>query len=120
MVASACAAAVVPISGLAFGVDTLLILKEVSFYRSQLGLPEEGSDEFAALPFSIQEKVSKVSLTTIPHLVAFLEAFSAEAAVEGFAPFVPIIGSLIASGMSFTATYLALKELLKNVKKWRI
>ena len=92
-------------------------MKESSFYRSQLGLPEEGSDEYAMLPFSVQEKVSKVSLTTIPQVVAFLTAFTAEAAVEDYTRFIPIIGSVIASGMSFTTTYLALKKLLKHLEE---
>ena len=111
------AAAFVPLPGLSFGVDVWLILNELSFYRSQLGIPEEGSDEYKRLPFSTQEKVSKVSLTTIPQLVAYLTAFTAEAAVEDYTRFVPILGSVIASSMSFTTTYLALKKLLKHVEE---
>ena len=111
------AAALVPLPGLSFGVDAWLILNELSFYRSQFAIPEEGSDEYKRLPFSTQEKVSKVSLTTIPQLVACLTAFTTEAAVEDYTRFVPILGSVIASSMSFTTTYLALKKLLKHVEE---
>ena len=111
------AAALVPLPGLSFGVDAWLLLNELSFYRSQFGIPEEGSDEYKRLPFSTQEKVSKVSLTTIPQLVACLTAFTAEAAVEDYTRFVLILGSVIASSMSFTTTYLALKKLLKHVEE---
>ena len=50
MVASAsAAAAMVPIPGLSVAVDIGLMIKEITFYRTQLGLPEEGSAEFANL-----------------------------------------------------------------------
>jgi len=118
MVASAsAAAALVPIPGLSFAVDAVLILRELGFYRSQLGLPEEGLDEYAALPFSIQEKVSKVSLTTVVQLSEFLAAYTAEAAVEDATRFIPFVGLLIAGGMSFLTTYVALKKLLKDVEQ---
>jgi len=118
MVASAsAAAALVPIPGLSFGVDAALILWELNFYRSQLGLPEEGSDEFATLPFTTQEKVRKVCLTTVAQLSGFLAVYTAEAAVEDATRFIPFIGLAIASGMSFTTTYFVLKKLLKDVEE---
>ena len=118
MVASAsAAAALVPIPGLSFGVDAALILWELNFYRSQLGLPEEGSDEFATLPFTTQEKVRKVCLTTVAQLSGFLAVYTTEAALEDATRFIPFIGLAIASGMSFTTTYFVLKKLLKNVEE---
>ena len=67
MVASASAAAtIVPIPGLSVAVDTALMRKEITFYRTQLGLPEEGSAEFANLQVNTQEKGRKMCLTTIP------------------------------------------------------
>ena len=118
MVASAsAAAALVPIPGLSFGVDAALILWELNFCRSQLGLPEEGSDEFATLPFTTQEKVRKVCLTTVAQLSGFLAVYTTEAALEDATRFIPFIGLAIASGMSFTTTYFVLKKLLKNVEE---
>ena len=118
MVASAsAAAALVPIPGVSFGVDAALILRELSFYRSQLGLPEEGSAEFATLPFSTQEKVRKVCLTTAAQLGGFLAAYSAEAVLEDVTRFIPFVGLAIASGMSFTATYFVLHKLLQQVEE---
>ncbi|XP_068715224.1 interferon-inducible GTPase 1-like [Montipora foliosa] len=69
IVASASAlAALVPLPGLSVLVDAGLILKELSLYRSQLGLPEIGSAEFARLHFATKEKVLKVGLTTAAQL----------------------------------------------------
>jgi len=119
MVASAsAAAALVPIPGLSIAVDAVLILTELRFYRSQLGLPETGSDKFAALPFSIQEKISKVSLTTITQLSNWLlAAYATEKGVELGIHAVPFVGSFIASGMSFLTIYVALTKLLKDVEE---
>ena len=118
MVASAsAAAALVPIPGLSFAVDAGLILKELSFYRSQLGLPEIGSAEFARLHLATKEKVIKVGLTTAAQLSGILAPYAAEAAVEEVTRFIPFVGLAIASGMSFGATYYALSQLLKNVEE---
>ena len=65
MTASASAAAVmVPIPALSVAVDIALMRKEITFYRTQLGLPEEGSAEFANLQVNTQEKVRRLCLKT--------------------------------------------------------
>ena len=118
MVASASAgAALVPLPGLSFAVDAVLILKELSFYRSQLGLPEIGSAEFAKLHLATREKVIKVGLTTAAQLSGILAPYAVEAAVEEVTRFIPFVGLAIASSMSFAATYFALSQLLKNVEE---
>ena len=118
IVASAsAAAALVPLPGLSFAVDAALILKELSFYRSQLGLPEIGSAEFAKLHLATKEKVVKVGLTTAAQLSGFLAPYAAEAAVEEAIRYIPFIGLAIAGGMSYGATYYALTQLLKNVEE---
>ncbi|XP_029182159.2 interferon-inducible GTPase 5-like [Acropora millepora] len=111
------AAAMVPVPGLSLAVDTELILKELSLYRSQLGLPEEGSAEFAKLHVTTKEKVLKVGLTTAAQLSEFLAPYAAEAAAtEEVARYLPFIGLVIASNMSFGATYYALHKLLGAVE----
>ena len=118
MVASAsAAAALVPLPGLSFAVDAGLILKELSFYRSQLGLPEIGSAEFARLHLATKEKVIKVGLTTAAQLSTILAPYATEAAVEEVTRFIPFVGLAIASGMSFGTTFYALTQLLKNVEE---
>ena len=118
MVASAsAAAALVPIPGLAFAVDAGLVLKELRFYRSKLGLPEIGSAEFVKLHLATKDKVIKVGLTTAAQLSGILAPYAAEAAVEEVTRFIPFVGLAIASGMSFGATYYAPSQLLKNVEE---
>ncbi|XP_068722096.1 interferon-inducible GTPase 5-like [Montipora capricornis] len=118
MVASAsAAAALVPIPGLSVAVDIGLITEEISFYRSQLGLPKEGSDEFARLTVSNQEKIRKVCLTTTTQVAAYLAAFASQSALEEFSRYIPIVGFGIASSMSFATTYYGLQHCLKQVEE---
>lgn len=111
------AAAAIPVPGLSCVVDGALILNELSLYRTQLGLPEIGSTEFAKLHLATKEKVLSVGLTTAAQLSGFLAPYAAEAAVEEVTRYIPVIGLAIASGMSFGATYYALSNLLTNVEE---
>ncbi|XP_068696113.1 interferon-inducible GTPase 5-like [Montipora foliosa] len=111
------AAALVPLPGLSVAVDAALILRELSLYRSQLGLPEIGSAEFTRLHFATREKVVKVGLTTAAQLSGFLAPYAFEAAVEEATRYLPYVGFAIASGMSFAATYYALYRLLGTVEE---
>ena len=108
--------AIIPLPGLSLGIDATLILRELSFYRSQLGLPEIGSAEFVALHHVTREKVLAVSITTVTQLSAFLVSYAAESAIEEAAHWIPIIGMVVASTMSFGTTYSALHSLLEAVK----
>ena len=108
--------ALVPIPGLSFGIYAVLILRELSFYRSQLGLPEIGSAEFVALHLATREEVLKVSITTVAQLSVFLVSYAAESAIEEAARFIPIVGLVVASTMSFCTTYSALHSLSEAVK----
>ena len=106
----------VPIPGLSVAVDAALILRELSFYRSQLGLPEIGSAEFVALHHVTREKVLAVSITTVSKLCGFFASYAAESAIEEATRFIPIVGMVVASTMSFCTTYYVLHRLLKVVK----
>ena len=111
------AAAAFPVPGLSFVVDGALILNELSVYRTQLGLPEIESSEFAKLHLATKEKVLKVGLTTVAQLSGFLAPYAAQAALEEATRYIPVVGLVIASGMSFGATYYALSNLLTNVEE---
>ena len=116
-VATASAAgALVPIPGLSFGFDAVLILAELRLYRSQLGLAEKGSAEFLILKLATRKMALQVSITTVAQLGGFLALYAFESAIEGAIQFIPILGSLVASTMSFSATYYALHKLLEAVK----
>ena len=117
LVATAAAiATLVPIPGLPFKIDAHAILRELSFYRSQLGLPEEGSAAFVRLHLATREKVLEVSITTVAQLSGFLASYATESAIEEAAWFIPIVGPFVASTMSFGATYHTLHNLLEAVK----
>ena len=111
------AVAAIPVPGLSFAVDAALILRELSLYRSQLGLPEIGSAEFVQLHFATKEKVLSVTLTTAAQLSPYFASYTASTAIEEFARYIPFIGVAIASGISFSATYYALSKLLANVEE---
>ena len=115
--AASAAAAVVPIPGLSVAVDIALIMNEISFYRSQLGLPEEGSAEFARLNVNTQEKVRKMCLTTAAQVSGFLAAYASESAIEEFSRFIPFVGLAIAGGLSFATTYCGLNHCLEKVEE---
>ena len=108
--------ALVPIPGLSVAVDAALILRELSLYRSQLGIPEVGSAEFVKLHLATREKVLQVSFTTSAQLAVFLVSYTAEEAIEEAIRFIPFVGLLVASTMSFGATHYALHKLLEAVK----
>ena len=114
--AASAAAAVVPLPGLSLAVDAMLILRELNLYRTQLGLPEVGSEEFAKLRHVTKEKVLQVGFTTAAQLSEFLAPYAAETAVEEAIRYLPFVGLAIASGMSFGATYYVLHKLLGSVE----
>ncbi|XP_015770575.1 PREDICTED: interferon-inducible GTPase 5-like isoform X2 [Acropora digitifera] len=110
------AATIFPSPELKVAVDAALILSELRLYRSQLGLPEEGSAEFAELHVANKDKVLQVGLTTTSQLIEFLAPYVAAATGKEVARYLPAVGLVIASGMSFGATYHALYNLLVTVQ----
>ena len=111
------AVAFFPIPGLSIAVDIPLILNEFALYRSQLALPEKGTADFEKLHVTTQAAVAKISITTAAQLAAYLSVFATESAAEEAVSFIPILGSVIASTMSFTITYAALQQCLKAVEE---
>ena len=111
------AVAFFPIPGLSIAVDVGLILNEFALYRSQLALPEKGTADFEKLHVTTQDAVAKISITTAAQLAAYLSVFATESAVEEAVSYIPILGSMIASTISFTTTYAALQKCLKTVEE---
>ena len=109
--------AVVPVPGLSVAIDLALLTKEVNFYRSQLGLPEENSSEFRKLNPKIQESVRKFCLTSAVQIGQLIAAYAASAAVEEVTKFIPLVGSFIAGTLSFTTTYCFLKICLNEIEE---
>ena len=114
---STAAATIVPLGFYNVGINVALVFRELSFYRSQLGLPEVRSAEFEKLRLATQEKVRRVGFTAAAQLSEFLAPYyAAQSTVEQALRYVPIVGVAIASSMSYGATYYALYKLLGAVE----
>ena len=117
MIASAsAAAAAVPLPGLNVAVDLVLLTNEVSFYKSQLGLPDENLYEFKKMTPENQEKVRKFCVTSALQMASFLGTYTAGSTVEEFARFIPFVGLAIAGGISFSSIYYFLHQCLKELE----
>ena len=100
-------AAIVPIPGTSIVVDSSLIKNEINFYISQLGLPDEGSSRFSMLSFKTQSEIKALSMTlgNVVQIGRLVAAYSAKSVVEEFARYFPIVGGVVASSLSYGATY---------------
>ena len=118
MVATASAAtAIIPVPGLSIVVDSALILKEISFYRSQLCLPSLGSSDFLKLSVATQGRIRELSIQSTAQLYAYLAPYALESSIEEYVRFVPFVGSALAGGLSFAATFAALRGCLQKVEE---
>ena len=104
-----------PFPGLSIIVDIGLIQRETSLYRSQLGINkyEEMSAGFAALSLLSQHGPKTIAeMCKMYSTQAVAEQFA-----EEFARYIPIVGSIIASGLSFGCTYLTLRYYLNTMEE---
>ena len=111
--------AVCPIPGLSIAVDLMLIKREIDFYRSQLGLPKEGSERFAQLSDGTQKEVQAIwaTMASASHIGGLMAAYATEEAAEEVTRLIPFVGWLAASAMSWAGTYYFLKQSLKNMER---
>ena len=119
-VASASAAVtVVPIPPLPIAIDLVVIRNEISFYRSQLGLPEEGSKIFANLSDGTQQEVKEMlaMLADVLRIAKLLSISATEQVAEEVTRTVPIVGCLAAGALAWAATYYFLKNTLKKMEE---
>ena len=112
-------AAAVPIPGASVAADIALIKTEIDFYKSQLGLPDEGSNKFSLLSFNTQSEIKALSTTlgTALGIGGLVAAYSTESVVEEFARYIPFIGIAIASSLSYGATYYFLSKWLGKLEE---
>ena len=113
------ATALIPVPGVSASADVALILKELGFYRSQLGLPSEETSTYQMLTKNTQAKVKAcLSLLELAGKGArWLAAYATEAAAEEGVRFIPIVGLAIAGAMSYGTTYYALKNSLEIMEE---
>ena len=113
------AAASVPIPGVSIAADVVLIKREIDFYISQLGLPQEGSNRFLLLSFNTQTQIKALSTTlgSTMRIGGLLAVYATESAVEEFSRYIPFIGTAIASSLSYGATYYFLSKWLGQMEE---
>ena len=110
--------ALIPVPVLSIAVDTALIISEIRFYRSMLGIPEEGTAEFLVLKAPLQQCIRETcaNMTSTKGVQALLSRFAAEQAAEEVSRWIPILGSVLAGSLSFTCTYKCLDHCLNTMK----
>ncbi|CAF1525944.1 unnamed protein product [Didymodactylos carnosus] len=118
--------AAVPVPGLSFSVDQTLLLAWIIRYKKQLGLDDKSLQKVAALhdiPLAelqgqIQSIFSVYFFTDLPKLMyVLLESQAVGGAVEEFSRFIPIVGSFIASAISFSVIMGMLHKMLNDMEK---
>lgn len=106
MVAVASAAgAAIPLPGLSIALDLVLLKNEVNVYKSQLGIPEK---------YSSKEIQGMTNAKTMANILA---TFCASSVVEDFARFIPFVGLIIASSISFSSTRNFLNTCLDDMER---
>ena len=113
------AAAAVPIPLVSIAVDLVMIKREVDFYKSQLGIPPEGSNRFSLLSINTQTEVKALSsaLGSVVQIGGLLATYATESVVEEGVRCLPFIGTIIASPLSYSATYYLLSKWLRKMDK---
>ena len=116
---AACSGAggVIPVPGLSVAIDIGLLLNETRFYKSQLGLPDQNSDEFKMMTPEMQEKIRKFCVTSGVQIATLITAYGASSTVEEFARFIPFVGSVIAGSISFSSTFYFLQCCLNDMEE---
>lgn len=113
------AVAVVPLPGVSILADFALIRMEISFYKSQLGIPKEGTEIFSGLSDDTQKEVIAIwkTMATASQIGGLMAAYCTEQSVEEFTRVIPFVGWLAAGAMSFAGTYHFLKQCLKEIER---
>lgn len=118
--AASAAAAFIPVPGAATATDLVLILREISFYRSFLDVPKDGSHKFSLLSLATQNEIKAmgVNLSSLRlGSVWLLAAFVSVQAIEEVVRFVPFLGKGVASAMAMCSTSYFLKIWLEKTEK---
>jgi ElaB/YqjD/DUF883 family membrane-anchored ribosome-binding protein len=109
--------AIAPIPGVSMAIDIAMIINKISFYKSQLGLPDENSDEFRRLIPENQQKVLKYCSSNMVQMATFIAGYSTKAIVEELVRLIPFVGPGIAAGISFSSTYAFLHDCLDELEE---
>ena len=97
----------------------ILTIDNAQTYISQLGIPPEGSNRFSLLSFNTQTEVKALStaLGSTVQIGRLLATYVTESVVEECFRYFPFIGTIIASPLSYSATYYLLSKWLRKMDK---
>ena len=109
--------AAVPLPGVSFAVDMTLLANELKLYKTQLGLPDEHSDEFERMTPEWRGRATNYLIPTLANMGSMLATYAACVSLEEYSRFIPILGMAIASSLSFATTYSFLKECLSEMEE---
>ena len=112
--------AAAPVPGLSIAVDAFLVCNEVRAYITQLGIPVEGSIIFKAVSFTTQKTIvaTQARFSSAAKILAlFGKEVATGLAVEEASRFIPLLGPVIASSLSFACTIFFLQSCLKEIEK---
>ncbi|XP_028396846.1 interferon-inducible GTPase 1-like [Dendronephthya gigantea] len=114
-------AGLVPIPGFSTAVNFVLIRKEIKFYRSQLGLPEDGTDEFAKMNPAYKGTLTKFSFSTPIQFAQLVTSCMPLVAGEKLLLVIPVVGIVLSSiaggAVSSGLAYYILKKCLEEFEK---
>ncbi len=120
------AAAAIPLPGVSIAADIGLLVEEIIHYKMQLGLDSGSLSKLSReldIPMSsiqdiLSQAVPTVALVNVNNYVLqMLARYAAGAAAEEVARFIPVVGTVVASGISFETTRRALNGCLRELKE---
>ena len=124
--AASAAVAAVPVPGLSIAVDIAILVGEITTYKRQLGLDEQTIRSLSRehgiptdqLESSITVSMPSQILREVPtYVTKLLQTMVVGTAAEELSRFIPVVGAVIASGISFTTTVLVLKKALADLEE---
>ncbi|XP_060608675.1 interferon-inducible GTPase 1-like [Ruditapes philippinarum] len=110
----------VPVPGVSLAVDTAIVMGEVKFYKQQFGLNDDSLQENAhSLEITVESLKERLNITrqlavASTRLIAIVVSKMAlsEVAEKVTAFFLPVLGSIIAAGISYGCTVSVLRSIL--------
>ena len=97
--------------------DFGLLINEINLYKSQLGIPEENSEQFQGITSDVKAKILKYCVTSSAQIKHLLRTYAASCTAEEFTRFIPVVGTFIAGSISFGSTNWFLHECLKELEE---
>ncbi|XP_073714835.1 interferon-inducible GTPase 5-like [Misgurnus anguillicaudatus] len=120
---SACVAAV-PVPGLSFAVDLSIVNSEIEKYYSAFGLDDSSLQMLCERSGKTIEELKSVmksplhrgiNPTTILSLLGVASLYASESAVEYACSFIPVLGTMVAGGLSYVTVSRMLRKALNEL-----